>query len=467
MPRDNPAFERIRRQAGRLRPPSDGVWRWLPAGIGVATVLAIGIVYALVTGGRAAQVTIATGTENGTYHALGEAIAETLSQGDPPIHTRIVQSDGASDNARLVRSNPNVLGFVQSNTPVTRDVRLLARLYPEVFHLLVRGDREISDVGDLAGKRVALMPEGSGSNNAFFTLIEHYQVSKNSIQPVSGSLQDGLRALEDGTVDGLFVVMALGNDAIAQSIRRDNIQLLGLDQAQAMALFDPALTLMEVPKGVYSGDKPVPPEPVEVLSVDALLVANHDMPDEIANAVVTTLYEHRQRMVKTNPQAAFISEPTGQQKLAIGVHPGAESYYQRDKPALLVAYAEPIGVAVSVLVLLVSGMWQARTWLSNTRKNRADRYNMKIAALVDEAEEATSLERIEEIRRNLFAIFNEVIADLDDDRIDENSLNSFSFVWNVAQSTLSQRSLMLTGQQKGPAKRRASGGSKSAARSSG
>jgi len=154
-------------------------------------------------------------------------------------------------------------------------------------------------------------------------------------------------------------------------------------------------------------------------------------------------------MVEANAQAAFISEPSPQQRLSVGTHPGAESYYQRDKPPLLVEYAEPIGVAVSVLVLLASGLWQARTWLSNARKNRADRYNTKMAALVDQAENATTLQQIEEVRASLFAIFHEVISDLDNDRIDKESLQSFSFVWDVAQSTLSQRHMLLAGQGSG------------------
>ncbi len=460
MPR-NPALEQIRRTAGRWKPPSDGVGRWLPVGIGLGVVVLIALIYALAAGRSVERVTITTGTEGGSYFALGQVIAEALGQADPPLAARVVQSGGAAENAQRVALDPETLGLVQSNTALAGDVRLIARLYPEVYHLLARGDAGIADVPDLAGKRVAVMPAGSGSNLAFYELLEHYQVPASDITPVAGTLQDGLAALEAGEVDALFVIMALGNETIAESIRRADIQLIGLDQAPAMALFNPALTQVSVPKGVYSGDKPVPVETIEVLGVDALLVANAGLPDDAAATIVTTLFERRQQMVEANRQAAFISEPTAQQRLTIGVHPGAEDYYQRNRPPLVVEYAEPIGLAVSVLVLLASGLWQARTWLSNARKNRADRYNLQIAALVDQAEQAGSLDELEEVRRSLFAIFHDVIADLDNDRIDDNSLQSFSFVWDVAQSTLSQRQLMLAGQgrrAKGAASKRPSAG---------
>ena len=446
MPRDNPALARISRAARQIKPPSDAFWRWLPVGIGVGLVVLIALIYALGVGRSMDRITIVTGTEGGTYDALGQVIAQSFSDANTAIRTGVQRSIGAAENAQRVAANKTTLGFVQSNTQLERNVKLIARLYPEVYHLLARTDAGIAHVSDLAGKRVALMPEGSGSNTAFFQLLDHYQISSAAVNVLPGTLSEGLAALTAGEVDALFLIIALGNEAVADAIRNAEIELLGLDQAQAMALFDPAISRMEVPKGVYSGDRPVPRETIDVLSVDALLVANAGLPDEIANQIVTTLFERRQQMVEANSQAAFISAPNDQQRLTIGVHPGAESYYQRDRPPFLVEYAEPIGLAVSVLVLLASGLWQARLWLSNARKNRADRYNLEIAALVDQADQASTLAELEELRASLFAIFHEVIADLDNDRIDENSLQSFSFVWEVAQSTLNQRQLVLAGQ---------------------
>ena len=468
MTRERPAVSWIRRFLQRAEPASDGLLRWLPVGGGLAIVIALALAYWL-SGDRAPErIAISSGTAGGTYHALGEVIAQALARADPPLRADVIKSSGAVENARRVALRPNVLGLVQSNTQLGRDVKLIARLYPEVFHLLVRADAGVESVADLAGKRVALMPEGSGSNASFYQLLDHYQVPRKAVSPAPGTLKEGLQALADGGAQALFVVIALGNESIAQAIRDGGIQLLGIDQAQAIALFDPAISRMMVPKGVYSGNRPVPREEIEVMSVDALLVANAGLPDDVAGAIVATLFERRQQMVEGNRQAAFISEPTAQQRLTIGIHPGAESYYERDKPSFLVEYAEPIGVAISVVVLLASGLWQARTWLSNARKNRADRYNLQIAQSVEEMDKAATLDELERIRARLSAIFQEVVADLDNDRIEESSLQSFSFVWEVAQSTLSQRQLMLAGgaRQHGEAKPKRAPRKSSAAKTS-
>lgn len=437
---------RFRRSRVRLRALSNRAVRWMPVWLGIAAIGAIALVYWQSAEPRLSNVTIATGTTDGSYQAFGKVIASTLNDADTSVAMDVVKSAGSKENARLVATSPRYLGLVQSDTQVSPDVTLIARLYPEVFHLLARPGAEINDVSDLVDKRVALMPAGSGSNAAFYQLLKHYQIDEARMEPVPGTLSDGLDALENGAVDALFVVSALGNDAIARAVREAGVRMVGIERAQAMALFDPAITRTEVPKGVYAGENPVPDETIDVLSVDALLVANRDLPDSVAAEIVTALFERRQQMVDANRQAAFMTEPSAQQRLTIGIHPGALSYYERDKPAFLVEYAEPIGVAFSVLVLMASGLWQARTWLANARKNRADRYNLQIAALVDQAERVGTLDELEEVRRNLFAIFHEVITDLDTDRIDEDSLRSFSFVWDVAQSTLSQRQLLVAGQ---------------------
>jgi len=103
MPSRNASFQRLREAADRLRPRTGRLRRWLPVGIGVLIVLVIALVY-LFTGGRSIErITIMTGTEGGTYFAMGQVIAEALGQADPPIEARAVKSGGAAENATTLQ----------------------------------------------------------------------------------------------------------------------------------------------------------------------------------------------------------------------------------------------------------------------------------------------------------------------------------------------------------------------------
>lgn len=389
------------------------------------------------------NLSLATGTEGGTYAAFGRVMAEALATDAFRIAPQ--PSAGAAENAQRIASGAADAGFIQGDIAVGPEVAIAARLFPEAFHLVARTDAGIASVSDLAGKRIALPPEGAGSNALFARLLAHYEVPFASIEPVRGSLEEGAARLADGEVDALFIVIALGNAGIRDLVIDAPVQLVGIDQAEAIALFDPSLRATRVPVGVYSGNRPVPAEPIHVVVVDSLLAVSRSLSDATVEALTRAMFENRQAMVRAIPQAAFVSAPTEQDRLVFGVHPGAELYYHQDDPLFVVEYAEPLAFGVTALALLLSGAWQLRIWLAGARKNRADHYNLELVALLGRIETARSHEDFAEIRTTLFEIFERVIVDLDNDRIEERSLTSFSFAWQVAASALNNRQLLMAG----------------------
>ncbi|XWN31324.1 MAG: TAXI family TRAP transporter solute-binding subunit [Devosia sp.] len=411
----------------------------------LALAVAIGgIAYAAVwLQGTPNTLRVSTGTDGGTYAAFARALKRTIAD-ETPAALEILPSAGANQNARRIGTDEADMGLIQSDTPVAHNTVIVARLFPEVFHLVVRLGAGIETVGDLRGKTVGLMPTGSGSNELFARLLRHYELPLAELTVVNGDLRGHADAITEGSIDAFFMVVALGNNTIEQIIEQAPVQLISIDQAEAMALFDPALRASVVPLGTYSGERPVPAAPIEVVAVDSLLAVRRDLPDSTVEALTRSLFEKRQEMVRILPQAAFVSAPTEQDRLVFGVHPGAELYYSQDDPIFIVEYAEPMALGVTAFALLLSGLWQARIWLSNARKNRADQYNLRIIEILAKVDTVTGAADVERIRRDLFDIFEKVIVDLDNDRIEEKSLVSFSFAWQVAASTLNHRELVLS-----------------------
>jgi len=382
----------------------------------------------------------AAGTEGGTYARFASTFADTL-EADETIDIRVIPTAGAEENAQMIGNGTADLGLVQSDTTVWPGTRVVARLFPEAFHLVARNEAGIETVNDLAGARVGLPPEGAGSNRLFASLIAHHEIDVADVRTVHAPLSELEEAITTGEIDAFFMVIALGNDTIARIIQTTPTRLVPISQAEAIAMFDPALEAEVVPVGTYSGQRPVPAEPTPVVSAHSLLVAREDVPDAVVETVTRHLFESRQRMVETLPQAAFVNAPTESERLSFGVHPGAELYYSQDEPPFVVKYAEAIALGLSALALLASAVWQGRIWLANARKDRADRYNRRIVDLVARIEAARDAGEFEAIRAELFDIFRRVIIGLDDGRIDEQSLVSFSFAWQVAAATLNHRQL--------------------------
>jgi len=111
-----------------------------------------------------------------------------------------------------------------------------------------------------------------------------------------------------------------------------------------------------------------------------------------------------------------------------------------DQPGFLVQYAEVIALFMSMAALIISGLWQWRSRLQRSHKNRADMYNNEILRLVYQIRKVVDLEQIDMYREQMFDIFRNVIKDYDVDRISLVDFQSFTLPWEVAIRTpLSQR----------------------------
>ena len=398
------------------------------------------LVYWLLLPSRVQTLKLVTGGTGGTYHAFGKAIAEVVNKNSKLIRIEHQASGGSNRNAELIAQGDAQLGFVQSDTELKNNVKIAVQLYPEVFHLIARTDAQIKSVKDLVGKRVALPGKTSGSAAVFDILRKHYELRVGDMALQHAPLNEGIEALKKGQVDALFVVIAQGNQKLRSLIRDADVELVSIDQSDAIAQSLPAFRAGRIPVGAYSGGKPIPAQAIDVIIVDSLLAVQDSLRNSHAKELVRILIEKRQQVARLISQGVHIQQPQS----AHNIHEGARLFYTKDEPPFIVEYAEPMAFVMSVVLLLLSSIWQARTWLSKNRKNRADHYNLDLIDLTKRIHKAQSSDELDDIRGELFAIFQKVMIDLDKDKIEEKSLQSFSFAWDVASSSLNHRQIVLS-----------------------
>jgi len=392
---------------------------------------------------RVYKVVLASGGKTGEYYAFSQAFAEVVNQNQPQIRIEVVETQGSVENMMLLNSNEAQIALVQSDTPVKHPVRAVARLFPEMFHLLVRKEANIETVADFRNKRIALMPEGSGSYALFWPLSEHYDLRPGDFSTYPMPADEAYQALLSGEVDALFQIVALGNSSVRDVLRNEAIDLLEIEQVEALQLSLPYLEARAIPKGTYNGGRPLPDRNLSIVGVNALLVARESLPDKVVNALTSTLYTHRNELVERYPRAALVRLPESGNDMGLPLHPGARAFYDRDRPEFLVEYAEPIGLLLSVSALLVSGLWQCRLWLLGRQKNRADLYNLELLELIERINQTQDIRELIVLRKRLFAILKEVVTDLDVDRISGESFQAFSFPWEIAINSLRHREAIL------------------------
>jgi uncharacterized protein len=391
---------------------------------------------------RTYHLVLASGSRTGEYYAFSEALAAVVARNHPTIAIEVRETAGSVANMDLLKTNQAQLALVQSDTPVQPPVRAVALLFPEMFHLLARTGTNIASVVDLRGKRVALMPEGSGSYALFWPLAQHYGLDPTTLTPLPMPASEAHAALARGEVDALFRVITLGNPAVSDLLATGTTHLIPIDQVDALRLSLPYLNAQIIPKGAYNGAQPMPAEDLPVVAVNALLVAHEQLPPKVVNALTRTLHQNRNELVALYPRAAMIRLDTSGD-LGLPLHPGAEDFYRQGEPDFWVEYAEPIGLLLSVSVLALSSLWQLRSWLLSRQKNRADTYNLEILTLIDDINRAQSLEELDALRQRLFDILKRVVVDLDVDRITSESFEAFTFPWEIANTTIRHQEMLL------------------------
>lgn len=393
---------------------------------------------------RVYKLTLATGAKTGEYYPFGEAFSGVVNKYHPEIQIETLETVGSLMNYRLLNDKKVDLAIVQNDTELSADTKAISLLFPEMFHLMARVDAGINSVGDLKGKRIGLMPKGSGSYDLFWPLIKHYGINPKQMKTFPSSPEQAYQDLIDGKLDAVFRIVAVGNSSTIKLLQNSNtIKLVPIDQAGALNLYLPALEASQIPKGTYNGSVPIPPDDLPTVALRAILITKENTPRSIVNHLTTTLFESGKEIAKTHPPSTLITKPNDTHSSNLFFHEGALDYYNNTQPNFFVENADFIGLLMSIAALLASAVWQVRLWLQQKQKNRADRYNTELLDLIKNIELAEDIPELTQVRNRLFDIFHNVVVDLDHDKITSDSFQSFSFTWNVALSTIRHKEMLL------------------------
>jgi len=326
---------------------------------------------------------------------------------------RIDGADGGAD-----------LAFVQSDTTVGGDARLIAPLYEEVLHILVRraAADEVRGIFDLRGRRVSLGPTGSGTRQLSKRVLGHFGVEVG--EDLALAPADAAAGLIGGSVDVAFVLTAIPSRMVAELAEKDAIRFLSLGDAQesgnesdALALVFPSIRGTTIPRATYVR---LPQEPVQTIEVSAMLIARRDLDVNLVREITAAVFEHRSGATGLEGTdlavVRRIHEDYRPGVVTIPYHRGAVAYYQREEPSFFVQYAEAISLGLTLLVGLYSGYIALREWMRRRMKNRIDAYLLEVERQTEDLA-SLSLEELVEHRNALDEVRHRAFSDLVSERL--------------------------------------------------
>ena len=295
-------------------------------GLGVAAFVgALWLAYQFVEPAPPDQLTLATGDPSGAYHRFGLALQGAFAEED--ISLELINTRGSADNLRRLQVGEVDAAFLQSGiaSGVQTDlIEGLGSLYFEPVWLFSRESKRINRLDDLAGLRVAIGGEGSGTRAVAEHLLADSGVI-DELDAVSMSSTAAAQALVAGNVDAAFFITAADTPMIENLLADENILLADLERSAAYARRNRWLINLDLPSGVLSLQDDQPPVDIRLLAVAATLVSRDTLHPALAELLLQSAAQiagHDTLFSKSGrfPSADFLEFPVSKEALRYYKH---------------------------------------------------------------------------------------------------------------------------------------------------
>jgi len=302
----------------------------------VICLVAVGLASAAVAG--EVKMVLATGGTAGTYYPFGGAMANIWNNKIPGMNVT-AQATGASiENIRLMNKDEVELALVQSDNidwafygkevfkeKITK-MAAIAVLYPEVVHIVVRGDSPAKTFGDLKGMRVGVGAPGSGTEANFRQLMEVYGLKKDDVKGQYLSYAESAEQFKDKHIDSFFLTTGVPNSAIMDVANTRPIKLVSIEDAMVTKITQkyPFLAPAKIPANTYKGQ----PEEVKTIAVMAVLIAHPKVKEDVVYNITKVLIENQAQLAAAHAKGKELSLQGAVEGVSIPFHPGAAKYYK-------------------------------------------------------------------------------------------------------------------------------------------
>lgn len=232
------------------------------------------------------RIVLAAGPQGGYYIALAERYREILRQDG--IELSVLATRGAVENLEMLRADPPAadVAFVQGGVgPADQHggVETLGSIFFEPVFVFARRDLGATRLADLAERRIAIGPQGSGTRTLALALLDFngLQLRESETLPLGG--QEAREALRAGQIDAAIFVIAHPLPSLAEMFADPQIVLLGFERADAYRMRFPFLSSVRLPAASIDLPRDVPAEDVRLIAPVGALVVRDGLHSALKN----------------------------------------------------------------------------------------------------------------------------------------------------------------------------------------
>ncbi len=259
-------------------------------------------------------VSIAAGSTDGAYFQIAHDIAinfEIMTGRRPSVDS----TAGSQENAQRLLQRKADIALMQGTALRDDRITIVAPLYYEAVHLIVRKSANANSLIDLRHKNVAVGRSDSGTRQAVEMLKRELG---NTFDEVNEIEVDWMDFSDKPELDAAFAVVQVGHPTMRAILQQADLKLMPLPDTQRISLAEPMFRPYEISKNDY--------ETVETalitLATPAFLATMHDASNRLVRTCLQAVYESKE------PIPGLIPMHTASHWQGLPLHPAARRYFE-------------------------------------------------------------------------------------------------------------------------------------------
>lgn len=287
---------------------------------------------------KPAQFRIAVGNHGSNEQVLVDAFASALRDSKSTISVQPVFYDNPHQAAEAMQQGKDQFAVVRPDVELPNNGLTVAILREEALIIVAPAARKISEVGNLKGKRVAMVDMRDPDKALLMRVLASYDLSEKEIrfsQVSANQIPDLAKAKQ---IDAIAFIAAPVSSEAGQLIRNyaraaGEINVVPIDEAEALSLRYPVFTQMTIPAGAFGGRPKVPSEELTTIGVSYRLMAGSRVDRRPVSELTANLFRLRSRISSDTATINLLKPPDTDSatSAALPVHPGAIDYLNREQ----------------------------------------------------------------------------------------------------------------------------------------
>lgn len=284
--------------------------------------------------------TFGTADTGGSMYPAGAAVSQVWTNNVQGVKCNTQTSTGSFQNCQDVSTGEVDVAVATSDVVLNAyngtgkfadigkldNLRVIGAVYTSVLSGVALKSSGLTYIHDLLGKRIAVGPAASATENATLAAFAAMDITKDNTSLENLGLGDGADSVGDGILDAAFGFAGLPIGGQLNLAATKEIQVLDMTQEEIDKVLagNAAYIQTKIPAGTYTGQD----NDANTFGVKCLIIVTADMDADLVYDLCKAMNEHTEEMAAGNALLKDMTDPSFLcTQMPIPLHDGAQKYY--------------------------------------------------------------------------------------------------------------------------------------------